>query len=176
MHFGWPFSQNKSSLSKIFSYEKTAPLLYQVGVVTSLCKDTDNREHLLIALKKTRQLPIEVEMQNKEGEPVRAMINARQAIDSDRKPLIYGILIDNTKKNQLKTNRVVAGNVFGTWHPLIWTTLSSIRKRNLSGCYGRFYGTKKRVARTSLTTRFLIWRPQPDSNRCCRRERPMSWT
>ena len=21
-----------------------------------------------------------------------------------------------------------------------------------------------------------LWRPQPDLNRCCRRERPMSWT
>ena len=23
---------------------------------------------------------------------------------------------------------------------------------------------------------FSIWRPQPDLNRCCRRERPVSWT
>ncbi len=22
----------------------------------------------------------------------------------------------------------------------------------------------------------IIWRPQPDLNRCCRRERPVSWT
>ena len=27
-----------------------------------------------------------------------------------------------------------------------------------------------------LTTPYFIWRPQADLNRCCRRERPVSWT
>ena len=38
-------------------------------------------------------------------------------------------------------------------------------------------GTKKKGGATDMVQPLVfIWRPQPDLNRCCRRERPVSWT
>ena len=38
-------------------------------------------------------------------------------------------------------------------------------------------GTKKKGAAIDVLQPIdFIWRPQPDLNRCCRRERPVSWT
>ena len=32
------------------------------------------------------------------------------------------------------------------------------------------------VSRKGPSHAHFLWRPQPDLNRCCRRERPVSWT
>lgn len=43
--------------------------------------------------------------------------------------------------------------------------------------YGEAEGSKKKACQLERAdTPFCIWRPQPDLNRCCRRERPVSWT
>gem|GEM_PF-3336652 len=36
--------------------------------------------------------------------------------------------------------------------------------------------TEQKGARSTRPGPSIVWRPQPDLNRCCRRERPMSWT
>ena len=47
-----------------------------------------------------------------------------------------------------------------------------------SGCCPAKDKDCSKAYRERLAKRLILkkWRPQPDLNRCCRRERPMSWT
>ncbi len=53
----------------------------------------------------------------------------------------------------------------------------SPRERPLGGVLvsGVSVRTSRLIRRISQPIDF-VWRPQPDLNRCCRRERPVSWT
>jgi diguanylate cyclase (GGDEF)-like protein/PAS domain S-box-containing protein len=104
------FLRINPAFAKIFGYEQTTQLISQVGAVTNLYKDKINRQHLLSALKKNRVVTnYEVEMQDRDGKSVWALINARLTNDSNGPPLIDGILIDNTRKrlaeDQLRRSR-----------------------------------------------------------------------
>lgn len=93
------FLRINPAFAKIFGYDQTTELLSLTGGVTSLYKDPENRQQLLAALKEHQVVTnYEVEMQNRDGQPVWVMINARLARDLHGKTLIDGILIDNTKK------------------------------------------------------------------------------
>jgi diguanylate cyclase (GGDEF)-like protein/PAS domain S-box-containing protein len=98
------------AFAKIFGYEQTTQLIRQVGTVTILYKDKNNRQYLLSALKKNQVVTnYEVEMQDRDGKSVWVMINARLTKNSIGTPIIDGILIDNTKKrlaeDQLRRSR-----------------------------------------------------------------------
>ncbi len=87
------------AFAKIFGYEQTAQLLNQAGGVTSLYKDPESRQHFLSCLKEhTVVTNYEAEMQNRDGQPVWVMLNARLTRNANGKTRIDGILIDNTKK------------------------------------------------------------------------------
>lgn len=93
------FLRINPAFAKIFGYEQTTQLLVQPGGVVSLYKDPENRKNLIATLKKKRVITnYEMEMQDRTGKPVWAMINARLTSDANGLPLIDGIIIDNTKK------------------------------------------------------------------------------
>jgi diguanylate cyclase (GGDEF)-like protein/PAS domain S-box-containing protein len=98
------------AFARIFGYEHTPHFLKNIGDITSLYKDKNNRQHLISALKKDQVVTnYEVEMQRLDGKPVWAMINARLTSDEEGEAIIDGILIDNTKKrlaeDQLRHSR-----------------------------------------------------------------------
>ena len=98
------------AFAKIFGYEQPAQLISRVGDITTLYKDKNNRQQLVSALKKNRVITnYEVEMQDRDGKSVWAMINARLTDDTNGTPIIDGILIDNTEKrlaeDQLRRSR-----------------------------------------------------------------------
>jgi diguanylate cyclase (GGDEF)-like protein/PAS domain S-box-containing protein len=93
------FLRINPAFAKIFGYERTSQLLFKPGGVTSLYLNPGDRQHLLSVLEKHRVITdFEVEMQDREGKPVWAMINARLVNERDGTTIIEGILIDTTKK------------------------------------------------------------------------------
>lgn len=93
------FLRINPAFAKIFGYEKTAPLLMHPSGAGGLYKDPATRQQLLTELLRYQVITnFEAEMQDRDGKPVWAMINARLTDDSSGKPIIEGILIDNTKK------------------------------------------------------------------------------
>jgi diguanylate cyclase (GGDEF)-like protein/PAS domain S-box-containing protein len=93
------FLRINPAFAKIFGYEQTAPLLMHPSGARGLYKDPATRQQLLTELLRYRFITnFEAEMQDRDGKPVWVMINARLTDDSNGKPIIEGILIDNTKK------------------------------------------------------------------------------
>ncbi len=98
------------AFAKIFGYEQTTQLISRVADITALYKDKNDRQQFLSALKKNRVITnYEMEMQDRDGKSVWAMINARLTDDTNGTPVIDGILIDNTEKrlveDQLRRSR-----------------------------------------------------------------------
>ena len=98
------------AFAQIFGYEQTSQLIKSVGNITTLYKDSNNRQDLVATLKKNHIITnYEMEMQDRVGKSVWVMINARLTNDTATPPLIDGILIDNTKKklaeDQLRRSR-----------------------------------------------------------------------
>ena len=98
------------AFAKLFGYAETTQLLNHVGNIINLYKDPNNRQQLVADIKK-HQIVVnyEMEMQDRDGKSVWALINARLTNDTIGPPLIDGILIDNTKKrlaeDQLRKSR-----------------------------------------------------------------------
>ena len=104
------FLRVNPAFAKIFGYEQYDQLISRAGDITTLYKDRNNREKLISVLKKNRVITnYEVEMQDRDGKSVWAMINARLTDDTNGTPIIDGILIDNTEKrlaeDQLRRSR-----------------------------------------------------------------------
>ncbi len=98
------------AFADIFGYERPTQMINRVRDITTLYKDKNNRQQLVSALKKNRVITnYEVEMQDRDGKSVWAMINARLTDDTNGTQIIDGILIDNTEKrlaeNQLRRSR-----------------------------------------------------------------------
>ncbi|MGW8194617.1 MAG: sensor domain-containing diguanylate cyclase [Desulforhopalus sp.] len=93
------FLRVNPAFARIFGYDHSSQLLFQPKGVINLYKKPKHRQHLLAALKKNKFVTnYEVEMQDKEGNPVWVIINARLTTDSRGETIIEGSLIDNTKK------------------------------------------------------------------------------
>ncbi|MFT5700861.1 MAG: diguanylate cyclase (GGDEF)-like protein/PAS domain S-box-containing protein [Desulforhopalus sp.] len=98
------------AFAKIFGYEQATQLISSVRDISILYKDKNDRDQLLSDLKKNRIITnYEVEMQDRDGKPIWALINARLTDGTDGPHLIDGILINNTKKrlaeDQLRKSR-----------------------------------------------------------------------
>ncbi len=98
------------AFAKIFGYQDPAALIVQVGDIKNLYRERSCRQRFVSALQKNRVLTnYEVEMRDRNGKSVWAMINARLTDDTNGTPIIDGILIDNTKKrlaeDQLRRSR-----------------------------------------------------------------------
>jgi diguanylate cyclase (GGDEF)-like protein/PAS domain S-box-containing protein len=98
------------AFAKIFGYQEAADLISQVGDISNLYRDRNNRQQFVSALQQNMVIiNYEVEMQDREGKSVWAMINARLTDDTNGTPIIDGILIDNTEKrlaeDQLRRSR-----------------------------------------------------------------------
>jgi len=98
------------AFARLFGYAETTLLLNHVDNIISLYKDPNNRLQLVADLKKHLVvINYEMEMQDRDGKSVWALINARLTSNTNGPPLIDGILIDNTKKrlaeDQLRKSR-----------------------------------------------------------------------
>lgn len=98
------------AFARLFGYAETTLLLSHVSNIITLYKDPNNRLQLIADLKKHLVvINYEVEMQDRDGKSVWALINARLTDNTNGPPLIDGILIDNTKKrlaeDQLRKSR-----------------------------------------------------------------------
>ena len=98
------------AFARLFGYAETTQLLNHVGNIITLYKDPNNRLQLVADLKKHLVvINYEMEMQDRDGKSVWALINARLTNNTNGPPLIDGILIDNTKKrlaeDQLRKSR-----------------------------------------------------------------------
>lgn len=87
------------AFARIFGYEETTQLVNEVVDITTLYKDKNDRQNLLAALNTDRFITnYEVEMIDRGGKSLWALINARLATDTDGNTLVEGILINNTEK------------------------------------------------------------------------------
>jgi diguanylate cyclase (GGDEF)-like protein/PAS domain S-box-containing protein len=86
------------AFARTFGYDQ-AELLGQPGGAKTLYANPKDRQRMVADLKKRKVLTnYELELRNREGKPVWALVNARLALDRRGEPFIEGILIDNTEK------------------------------------------------------------------------------
>lgn len=102
--------QVNPAFARLFGYSETAQLIQDVGNVKYLYKYPEKRMQLIADLEKDRVvINFEIEMQNRDGKAVWALVNARLTNDNTGLQRIDGILIDNTKKrlaeDQLRKSR-----------------------------------------------------------------------
>jgi len=102
--------QANPAFAKLFGYAETTQLLNHVGNISTLYKDPNNRQQLVADIKKHLVIiNYEMEMQDRDGKAVWALINAGLTNNTNGPPIIDGILIDNTKKrlaeDQLRKSR-----------------------------------------------------------------------
>jgi diguanylate cyclase (GGDEF)-like protein/PAS domain S-box-containing protein len=86
------------AFARTFGYDQ-AELLGHPGGAKTLYADPQDRQRMVADLKKRKVLTnYELELRNREGKPVWALVNARLALNRQGEPFIEGILIDNTEK------------------------------------------------------------------------------
>jgi diguanylate cyclase (GGDEF)-like protein/PAS domain S-box-containing protein len=86
------------AFARTFGYDQTE-LLGQPGGAKTLYADPADRQRMVANLKKHKVITnYELELRNRDGKPVWALVNARLATDRQGVPFIEGILVDNTDK------------------------------------------------------------------------------
>ena len=98
------------AFAKIFGYDDPDDIIGNVSDITIFYKDAESRERLIAELKRSGSVTnYEVEMNDRDGKEIWAMINATLTTDIDGSPIIEGILVDNTTKkmayDQLRKSR-----------------------------------------------------------------------
>lgn len=87
------------AFARIFGYDQDTQLISEVHNIVTLYKYQNDRHRFLSDLKDNKVLiNYEMEMLNRDGKSVWVMINATLTYHRDARPLIDGIIIDNTKK------------------------------------------------------------------------------
>ena len=87
------------AFAAILGFESTNDLLSHPGGVASLYKNHNDRQAMLAILTEKHVVKnYEAEMVNPAGKTIWALISARLTKDTQGKPIIEGILIDNTEK------------------------------------------------------------------------------
>jgi diguanylate cyclase (GGDEF)-like protein/PAS domain S-box-containing protein len=86
------------AFARTFGYDQSE-LLGQPGGAKTLYANLADRQRMVADLKKRKVLTnYELELRNRDGKPVWALVNARLAADRHGVPFIEGILVDNTDK------------------------------------------------------------------------------
>ncbi len=98
------------AFARIFGYEDPDDIIGDVSDITVFYKEAESRDRLITELKRSGSVTnYEVEMHDRDGKEIWAMINATLTTDIDGSPLIEGILVDNTTKrmayDQLRKSR-----------------------------------------------------------------------
>ena len=87
------------AFAAIFGFASTTELRSHPGGVTSLYKNSEDREAMLSVLQERHVVKnYEAEMINPTGKTIWALISARLAEDTQGNTIVEGILIDNTEK------------------------------------------------------------------------------
>jgi diguanylate cyclase (GGDEF)-like protein/PAS domain S-box-containing protein len=87
------------SYARVLGYNSFQELLATEHDLSALYFDPEDRQQMLVALQSGGRLEnYEVKLKRKDGQPVWLLFNVRLTEDDDGKPVIEGIIVDNTAK------------------------------------------------------------------------------